>query len=526
MRMKAALFALLISALAYGQHLHPHPPTTEKPVTLLPGMGKYSRPIVTPNAEAQRYFDQGLNLFYGFNRYEAWRSFRKASELDPGNPMPKWGLALTKGPSVNMDMEGDMDMKAYCDALKGAAHPFADAARARCPEGNDSAYITAMKELVTDSPDDLDAATLYAEALMIPVRWKWFAKDGTPANGTTEAIRILEDVLRRNPDHPGANHLYIHAVEASPNPERAIPSAQRLMGVVPGAGHLVHMPAHIWLITGDYEMAAAVNERAAELDHDYFKNSGVQGSSYFGYYVHNVHFIAAARMMQGRKADALKAAKQMADLIEPVAPAMPEMLDSFMPYQWFVLERFGQYDEILKLPKPIEKMPASTALWQWVRAIALIEKGQNPSKEISAFKAASAKISAESPWFNSKAKMMLEMADHILEARQKGFTPAAIEHLKAAVNLQDQLSYDEPPPWYIPVRESLGIALLKADKAADAEAVFREAIALTPRNGRLLFGLRESLKKQGKNEAAAMVDREFQEAWRRADITLSLDSMK
>lgn len=519
--------AVLILSCMLMQDQHAHSPApSEKPVSLLPGMGKYTRIIRTNQQEAQRYFDQGLNLLYGFNRYEAWRSFRKASELDPGNPMPKWGIAMAKGPSINMDMEGDMDMKAYCETLAGVIHPFADAARARCPEGNNAAYIDAMRTLSTEHPDDLDAATLYAEALMIPIRWKWFSKDGSPTNGTTEAIRVLEDVLRRNPDHPGANHLYIHAVEASPNPERAIPSAQRLMGLVPNAGHLVHMPGHIWLITGDYEMAAAVNERAVEVDRSYFQTTGVQGSSYFGYYVHNIHFVAASRMMQGRKADALKAAKEMADLIAPAAAAMPEMLDSFVPYPWLVMERFGQYDDLLKVQKPIDKMPASNALWHWARAMALHGKGQNPAPEVEAFYAAAKNISPEAPWFNSKAKLMLEMAGHILDARIMGATEKGIEHLKAAVAVQDQLNYDEPPPWYMPVRESLGIALLRIDKAEDAETVFREALALSPRNGRILFGLRECLKKQGKEEAAEMVDREFAEAWKKADTTLSLDTMQ
>lgn len=370
-----ALISCALLAPASAQHQHG--PASEKPVTLLPGLGIHHYRIRTADPEAQKFFDQGLRLLYGFDRYEALRSFRKASELDPHALMPHWGVAMATGPHINMDVDGDVDMKASCEAVENGRRlkdrapdherAWLEAAAARCPEFDASRYIRAMRKLAAEYPDDLEAATLLAEALMIPVRWRWWTRDGKPAEGTEEAVRILEIVLRRNPDHPGANHFFIHAVESSPSPERAIPNAQRLMGLVPRAGHLVHMPGHIWLLLGDYELAASVDARLAE-------NAA-----------------------------------------------------------------------------------------------------------------------------------------------------ASLPHWQRAVELQDHLVYDEPPACFYPVRESLGAALLRAGRPAEAEAVFREGLYRSPRNGRMLFGLVESLRAQGKDHAAAMVATGFESAWSRADVKLRLE---
>ncbi len=512
---------LFLALLA--QHAH-HPASQEKPVQLLSGMGKHTRPIGASNADAQKFFDQGLNLLYGFNRHEAWRSFAKASELDPKNPMPKWGMAMARGPYINMDLDGSSDIKYYCETLSGVPGSWAKAASTRCPDGSDDRYIAAMKDFVASNPDDLDAATFYAEALMIPVRWQWFSKDGAAAKGTDEAIAVLEGVLRRNPDHPGANHFYIHAVESSPTPERAIPSAQRLMGLVPNAGHLVHMPGHIWLVVGDYETSANTNDRAAELDRRYFEETNVQGA-YQMYYAHNVHFIAASRQMQGRKADTLKAALELEKIAAPFAAAMPDMADPFVPYRWFMLERFQQWDDILAVPKPDGTLLTSNALWHWARALALHEKGKSPAAEVKAFEAAAKAVPADRGWMNSKASTILEIASKVLQARLVADPARAAALLKQAADAQDQLAYDEPPEWYFPVCESWGAALLRAGQPAEAEQVFRAGLKQSARNGRLLFGLWQSLKAQNKTEAASMVEREYREAWRRADVELSLDSM-
>src|SRR3954447_24171580 len=333
----------------------------EKPVALYAGTGIWKHPITTKSVEAQRYFDQGLALMYGFNRYEALRSFRKSAELDAGAAMAQWGIAMATGPYINMDGEPTYDMKTSCAAaaagLKIATgareRAYLEAVQTRCPEfAKPEAYIAAMRRVAERWPDDLDAQTLYADSLMLPTRWHWYTADGKPATGVAEAERALEEVIRRWPDHPGANHLYIHAVESSPTPERAIASAQRLMGITPSEGHMVHMPGHIWLVLGEWEMAATVNERGAEVDRQYFATTGVTEGSYPIYYVHNLHFIAYARWMQGRKADALKAAETMANAMAPMAAAMPEMADVFLPIPKFGLLRFAAWDAVLKEPKP------------------------------------------------------------------------------------------------------------------------------------------------------------------------------
>jgi tetratricopeptide (TPR) repeat protein len=527
------IFVLAVASLA-AQHNHPGPPPTEKPVTLLSGLGVYSHRIATSNAEAQKFFDQGLNLLYGFNRYEALRSFRKAAELDPTAVMPLWGVAMALGPHINMDMDGDVNLKDGCQALAKARtltasayeRGYVESAASRCPEYKPKAYSDAIRQLYDRNPDDLDAATLFVESLMIPVRWKWWNVDGSPAGEMSKAVQILEQVMRRNPDHPGANHFYIHAVEMSPSPERAIPSAQRLMGIVPSAGHLVHMPAHIWVILGDWETAATVNERAAEVDREYFAQTGVQ-SGYIGYYVHNLHFVAYSRAMQGRANDAIAASDLIAKEAAPAIESMSEMIDSFIAYPTFIRVRFGRWDEILAGSRPPDKLLASTAVWHWSRALAYTAKGDSAaaSREADLFRAAKSRVPATWPWVNNKAAEMLALADIVLEARRSRNDAAATEHWRRAVDLQDRLVYDEPPPWYMPLRESLGGSLLRAGQANRAELVFREGLRRSPRNGRMLFGLMKSLEAQNKKEATDFVRQEFERSWKNADVKLRVEDL-
>ena len=353
------VLCLLTAALGAAQAQDMKPPE-ENPVALYKGLGAWHHPIAARNPEAQKYFDQGLALLYGFNRYEALRSFRKAAELDPSAAMPWWGMAMATGPYINMGTEGDgdLDSKAACRAVEAGLkipdtapreRAYLEAAATRCPEYKPDVYVAAMKSLAKRYPDDLDAATFYAESLMVPVRWHWYSHDGEPAAGVLEAERVLEQVLRRWPEHPGANHYYIHAVESSPTPERAVPSAQRLMGVVPWAGHMVHMPAHIWLVLGEYEWAASVNERAAQVDREYFAQSRVMGA-YNMYFVHNLHFVTYARSMQGRRAETVQAAREMAEAILPAADAMPEMADAFLSVALLAQVRVQAWDEVLKMP--------------------------------------------------------------------------------------------------------------------------------------------------------------------------------
>jgi tetratricopeptide (TPR) repeat protein len=402
---------------------------------------------------------------------------------------------------------------------------YIDAVAARCPEYRPADYIRVMKELTQKYPDDLDAATFYAESLMVPVRWKWWLPDGTPAEGMDEAVMVLEAVLRRDPDHPGANHFYIHAVEMSPSPERAIPSAQRLMGVVPAAGHLVHMPGHIWLLMGDYELAAEVNENAAERDREYMRLTGVSGSSYSGYYIHNLHFIAYARQMQGRMTDAIRSAETMSVTTSPLVKEMPMMVDAFVSAPLFALLRFQQWDSLLALKAPDPQLVSSVSLWHFGRAIAFTAKGkrQDALQEKHLFEAARRAVPKDWLWLNNKASDILDLASAILDARIADNDHAAIPYWERAVALEDALVYDEPPPWFYPVRESLGGVLLRAGMAAQAESVFREGLRRRPRNGRMLFGLMKSLEAQQKMDSAAMVQKEFETAWKSADTILLVE---
>src|SRR5947209_4283076 len=294
--MKKLAGLVLCGFAALAQHPHPEGIPEEKPVALYPGLGTWTHPIAARSPEAQKFFDQGLVLLYGFNRYEALRSFRKVLVIDPKAAMAQWGIAMALGPYINMDMDPDVHLRGSCDAANAGLRieaasaverAWLEAAAARCPDYSEPAkYVAAMRALAARYPDDPDAQTWYAEALMLPVRWRWYGADGKPAPGVEDAERVLESVLRRHPNHPGANHLYIHAVESSTTPERAVPSAQRLMGLAPAAGHMVHMPGHIWLVLGDFQTTVDVNQRAAEVDRQYFAKTGVMGS-YYPYYLHN-----------------------------------------------------------------------------------------------------------------------------------------------------------------------------------------------------------------------------------------------
>jgi tetratricopeptide (TPR) repeat protein len=312
-------------------------------------MGQHHHSIANISPEAQRYFNQGLVLLYGFNREEAVRSFRRAGELAPKSPMPHWGVAMALGPHINMDLDLDSDRMASCAAeirarsLASTApvheRDLVEALSARCPKEPmadvnrlDTAYSNAMRELARRYPDDPDVVTLFGESLMVLHRWHWWNKDGSAAEGTEEAVQALETVLRRHPDHPGANHLFLHAIEMSPSPERAIPSAQRLMGIVPGAGHLIHMAGHIWRLTGNYDWAADTNETAAKVDEEYIKIVGPASSPYqLGYYPHNLHFIVYARTAQGRYSDAMRAVQRLTTQVTTGFDAMPDMVEYFLP---------------------------------------------------------------------------------------------------------------------------------------------------------------------------------------------------
>ena len=361
--MKSTAALLFLSLAAWSQHQHPAGASGEQPVSLLPSMGIWTHPIATSNPQAQRFFDQGLVMLYGFNRPAALRSFRKALELDPHAAMAQWGIAMSLGPYLNMDMDSGTHLPESCAAaaaglqipgIAPADRAWLNAASARCPDFADpSKSVAAMRALAAQFPDDPDAQTWFAESLMVRVRWRWYNSNGEPAEGVLEAERVLEAVLRRFPNHPGANHFYIHAVESSPStPERAVPSAQRLMGIVPAAGHIVHMPGHIWLVLGEYDLAVDVNQRAAQVDRDYFAKTGTMGS-YFGYYLHNLQFIVYARAMQGRASETRQALAQ----IRSETAAMPEMAGMIEGFAAMMELRIGALGRFVGPPQSRRRSP-------------------------------------------------------------------------------------------------------------------------------------------------------------------------
>ena len=490
-------------------------------------------------------FDQGLAQAFGFHHEAAIRSFERAAELDPSAPMPHWGKAWALGPNYNLDIDeprakaayeslakaqslasrGTEREQAYVAALatRYPADPSADrAALAR-------AFSQAMGDLSRRYPDDLDAAVIYAESLMNLTPWKLWTPDGAPAANTEHIVAVLESVLLRNPNHLGANHYYIHAVEASRTPGRAFASAQRLAALAESSGHLLHMPAHVYARTGDHAAAAAANAAGAAADRRYLLTAPANGTYGMMYYAHNLHFLADSHMMQGRFGDAKQAADRTAEHLNPHAAMMP-MAESMVVMPVSVLLRFAKDSQILALQPPPADRPVQRAWHHFARGTALARTGQadEADAERKLLSAAIASVPESAAfggggWASAKSTLAITVAS--LDARiaaARGAHDRAIAHWQQAVAAADQLPYDEPPVWFYPVRESLGAALLAAGRAADAERVFREDLVKHPRNARALFGLHAALATQGKETDAAWVQREFDAAWKNADTTLTL----
>jgi tetratricopeptide (TPR) repeat protein len=534
------LIALLLFMADAQQH-DAHAPAKDQPATLLPGLGRLNHPIATKNADAQRFFNQGLTLVYGFNHDEAIRAFRRAAELDPASPMPHWGIALALGPNINLDVDPQREKAAYDEAQRAKAlaanapaneRAYVDALMKRY--SNDPKadlkqlavdYKDAMRDVTRQYPNDLDAATLYAESLMDLNPWQLWAADGTPAEGTADIVAALESVLKRDPMHIGANHYYIHAVEASKTPDRALASAKRLDTLVPAAGHLVHMPAHIYMRTGNYRGAVTSNARAAEVDRDYIKRTGAEGVYPMMYYNHNLDFLASAAMMTGEFGEAKRAADMVVASAVPMIAQMP-MLEPFGAKTLFVLLRFARWDDVLALPQPDRKHDVLTALSHFGRGVAYAAKGNvaEAEKERAAYAEARKPIAADRDWGYNGAGNMLAITDAALNAwiaRAKHDDAASVDAWRTAVAAEDALSYNEPADWFYPTRESLGAALLRVKDYARAEQVFRDDLTRNPNNGRSLFGLWQTLLLTNKASAAA-VEKQFRDAWQHADVQLKL----
>jgi tetratricopeptide (TPR) repeat protein len=536
----AILLVLGISTLALCESAfsQEHPaPAKAKSATLMTGYGDWHHPVSTKNAQAQAFFDQGLRLIYAFNHSEAIRSFQRGAELDPNLAMAYWGIAEAVGPNYNDPASQDRFVQAHA-AIEKAQTLAADASESdkayiaalakRFPADPQSdlraaaeQYRDAMRDVVKLFPDDLDAATLFAEAGMNLHPWGLWRPDGTPEEGTEEIVTTLESVIRREPNHLGAVHYYIHSVEASSSPERALAGANRLAQLAPAAGHIVHMPAHIYIRTGDYEAALKTNQKAALADQAYIKAGAPEGIYSMMYYSHNLHFIAMAAAMNGNYLESRRGAQMLAANVGPHVKDMPP-LEGFMTVPLAVEVRFHKWNEILKTPQPDPAMHTATLFWHFARGLAFAGTGKLDEAE------AEHKIVAEAEEktppdavfqmpVNNKTKDILKIAENVLGAKislDKNDMDAAVNQLTAAVAVQDSLKYDEPQDWFYPVRESLGAVLLKIGDDAGAEEVFRADLERNPRNPRSLFGLEQALKAQQRTYDAGFVRKQFDANWK------------
>src|SRR6266850_2394043 len=519
--------------------------TQGKPATLMQGYGDLHHPVSTDNAQAQQFFDQGLRQIYAFNHDEAARSFQRAADLDRKLAMAYWGVAEAVGPNYNDPASDDRFAAAHTAIqkavdLSGSASPaeqaYIKAMALRFPADPKAdrrqaaeAYHGAMREVIKQFPDDLDAATLFAESGMNLHPWGLWMVDGTPREGTEEIVATLESVIKRDPNHLGAIHYYIHSVEASKSPERALAGANRLAAMAPAAGHIVHMPAHVYIRTGDYAAAVKTNEDAAVVDRAYIKSSGAQGIYPLMYYSHNLHFIAMCSAMNGDYAQAKKAADMLAAHVGPGVKEMPP-LEGFMTIPSAVDVRFHKWDSILASKAPDPDMKTATVFWHFARGMAFAGKGKTSEAEAEykivsdAEKATPPDVIFAMP-INNKAKDIMKIAENVLGAQvalAKKDNAGAVSQLREAVVIQDSLKYGEPPDWFFPVRESLGGVLLMSGDNAGAEKVFREDLDHHPRNPRSLFGLQRALKAQKRDYDASFVEKQFQASWKGGDTQLKV----
>jgi len=504
-------------------------------------LGTHVFPVSTKNKQAQLFMNQGLNLSYAFNHAEAGRAYREAARLDPDLAMAYWGEALALGPNINAPMDPANEPKALAAiqkaiTIKSKASPREQAlidaltqrysGRAEDRKARDRAYADAMREVHLRFPDDQDIAMLYVESVMDLRPWGYWTRDGTPYERTAEIVALTEQVIARNPQHPGALHLYIHLMEAY-QAEKAEPAADRLQTLMPAAGHMVHMPAHIYQRIGRYADAARSNEMAIAADEDYISQCRAQGLYPMAYYPHNLHFLWFAATAQGRSKLAIEAARKAASQVNDETLKAVPLLAGFRVVPYYALTRFGKWDEMLREPEPPATSAYLRGMWHYARGTAFLGKGQTDSadQEFAKLDEIMKDKSLDQPLFSpNTGRQVVSIAREVLAgeitAAKKNYDPA-IAHLERAVRLEDALVYTEPAEFHYPPRHALGAVLLEANRPAEAETVYWEDLKRNRENGWALFGLMQALKAQGKNEEAALVESRFKKAWARADITLT-----
>ena len=545
-----AVFSLSFSVLAQndqGTHKHyeqskeaDRPGPNGEIAPRLQNLGTHAFPVSTQNADAQRFVNQGMNLAYAFNHAEARRAFREAARLDPSLAMAHWGQALVLGPNINALMESSEEPHALehvtqAMSLRGNASPRelalieALAKRytgdAQHRQTNDKAYADAMREVHRRFPDDLDIAMLYVESMMDLRPWGYWMPDGQPHEGTAEIVALTEDVMRRNPKHPAALHMYIHLMEAH-HADKAEAAADALLPLLPAAGHMVHMPGHIYQRVGRYNDAIHSNELAIAADEDYISQCQAQGLYPMGYYPHNIHFLWFSATFDGQSARAIEAARKVAAKVDDEVLKTVPITAGFRVVPYLALTRFGKWDEMLREPEP----PANAylrAMWHYARGLAFVAKNQLDAAngELAKLTALLPDPSLDGPLFSPNvARSVLAIGPEVLRgeiAAARGEHDKAIAHIEKAVRLEDALVYTEPSEWHYPPRHLLGVLLLEAGRAAEAETVYWEDLRRNRDNGWALFGLVQALKAQSKTDAAALAEARFKKAWERADITLT-----
>jgi tetratricopeptide (TPR) repeat protein len=541
----ALLSSTGLARLAAQEHQHPpSQPTTEASTApLYDNLGTLHHEITTTSPTAQQYFDQGLRLTYAFNHDEAIKSFKQGLRHDSTCAMCYWGIAYALGPNINLPMDTSLvrpaweatqqalkysgratpNERAYIEALAKRYSPDPSANRAEL----DSAWAKAIRRVSYAYPKDDDAATLYAEALMDLRPWNYWTSGGKPkAPSTTEAVAVAERVVERNPNHPGACHMYIHAIEASPDARKALPCAQRLGGLMPGAGHLVHMPTHIYIKLGQWDLAAEHNTHAVHADEQFISERRPTGVYPMGYYPHNFHVMWYALNMLGRSGDAIKAAKSIEEKVPPGVVKQVPPFEYFSPTFLYTLARFSRWDEILRQPAPPKDLRYTTGVWHYVRGLAHTGQGKLDSAAVArdSLVAIEAATPAEQMLNLNPAKPVLAIAiSHLngeMSAKQ-GKTDEAVTQLKRAIAAEDELTYAEPPEWYLPLRQRLGAILLEAGRPVQAEKAFREDLVRRPENGWSLHGLAQSLRAQKRTKEAAKMEERFKKAWSKADVDIA-----